>query len=104
MRSSWLVPAVLCGLLLTGCPASVPSGPATVYACEGGVQLQVRFVRNAAWVTMPDGSTIELPQRPSGSGFWYGTPRHALRGKGREAQWTVGRAMPLQCLALSAPA
>lgn len=103
MRPCLLVPAALCGLLLTGCPASAPGGPATVYACEGGVQLHVRFARDAAWVGMPDGSTIELPQQPSASGFWYGTPRHALRGKGRTAQWTVGRAMPLQCLALSAP-
>lgn len=104
MRVPSSVLPMLCGLLLlAGCPSRLPTGPATVYACEGGVQLQARFGRDAAWVLLPDGSTAELPQRPSGSGFWYGNAHQELRGKGREAQWTVGRAAPLACLALDGP-
>ena len=31
------------------------------------------------------------------SGIWYSTPQYELRGKGDEAEWTVGRRVPTRC-------
>lgn len=101
MRRASMFLSALCSLaLLAGCPAGEPLAPVTTYACEAGVQLQVRFQRNEARVTLPDGAVLALAQQVSGSGFWYGDGRYALRGKGRVAQWTVGRAAPMECLAV----
>ncbi|KQP14262.1 MliC family protein [Pseudorhodoferax sp. Leaf267] len=99
-RASMFLPALAGLALLAGCTAGEPPAPATPYACEAGVQLQVRFQRREALVTLPDGGVLALAQQVSGSGFWYGDGRYTLRGKGREAQWTVGAAAPIACLAV----
>lgn len=95
---AWMAlgPAVL--LALAAC--APVRAPAVGYACEGGVRMEVRFARELALVTLPDGHTVALAQQPSGSGFRYAGEGHALHGKGREAQWTVGEAAPLACLVI----
>lgn len=97
-RASMFLSALGGLALLAGCPAGEPPAPVTPYACEAGVPLQVRFQRSEALVTLPDGSVLALPEQVSGSGFRYGNGRYELRGKGRAAQWTVGRAAPIDCL------
>ena len=50
-------------------------------------------------VSVNGAAPLLLPQAPAGSGFLYETPRHSLRGKGTEAMWTVGRKVPVRCVA-----
>lgn len=69
------------------------------YQCEDGSRLSVRFEHETAIVTLPDGQTVRLPQQIAASGFSYASARHALRGKGDEAQWTIGRRTPIMCRA-----
>jgi membrane-bound inhibitor of C-type lysozyme len=70
------------------------------YVCEDGTRFLVRFVDQTAVVTLADGTKVTLPQQLSGSGFWYSSGRFELRGKGRDATWTVGRKMPVNCSAV----
>lgn len=91
-------------LLLAACaapPRSTHEAPSihgpVVYSCEDGLTLRVRFTREAAHVTLPSGEEVNLPQQPAASGISYGTPQQALRGKGEEATWTVGRRAPVAC-------
>lgn len=96
MRPLFLLPA----LLLTACATPMSSQPEPVdFSCADGTTLRVVFVDETARVSLPGGEQLVLPQQVSGSGFRYGTPRHELRGKGDEIQWTVGRRVPLSCRA-----
>ena len=67
------------------------------YSCERGSDLTVIFDGDEARILNPDGSAIVLPARPSGSGFWYESPTHSLRGQGTEATYTIGRMAPIRC-------
>ncbi|WP_326536372.1 MliC family protein [Pseudorhodoferax sp.] len=85
-------------VLLCGCAPL--RAPPVAYACEGGMRIELRFEREQALATLADGYQVRLQQQPSGSGFWYAGEGHVLRGKGREAQWTVGQAAPVACLVI----
>lgn len=77
-------------------------GPSSAaYACDDGTRLDVTFDPQAdtAAVSVDGAPPLLLPQAPAGSGFLYETPRHSLRGKGTEATWTVGRKVPVRCVA-----
>lgn len=92
-----LAPAA-CALLLVACATSdLPPVAPVVYACEDGTTLTVRFVQDAAYVSTGNGDEITLPQQRAASGIWYSTPQHELRGKGDDAEWTVGRRVPVKC-------
>src|SRR3954466_6332595 len=80
-------------------PATPPYADLASYDCADGTTLRVRFGREGAHVTLADDSVLILPQQVSGSGFWYATPQHELRGKGAEATWTAAAQAPLQCSA-----
>jgi membrane-bound inhibitor of C-type lysozyme len=89
---------------LAGCatsPAADSSAASSerrvTYACEGGPDLTVVYAENVARVVQPDGSTVDLPQQVTGSGFSYGTPMQSIRGKGTELTYTIGRMVPRQC-------
>ncbi len=60
----------------------------------------MRFIpeRNVA-VLLRNGDAVELPQRPSGSGFVYSNGPNTIRGKGRELKVEIGRMVPIQCQA-----
>lgn len=93
-----LVILLASALLATACAAPAPEAPAPVtFACADGTTLRVTFAGETARVTLPGGEELVLPRQPSGSGFRYATPRHELRGKGDEVQWTVGRRVPVSC-------
>ncbi|THV25505.1 MliC family protein [Peteryoungia ipomoeae] len=68
-----------------------------LYGCDDGNNLRVRFDSKEAVVVLPQGEAVTLPQRPSGSGFWYSNGRHEMRGKGDEMQFAVGRRVPVSC-------
>lgn len=92
--------------LIAGCAyQSAPDDPGATkplkvrYACSGGEGLAVEFSvdRASVRVVPVNGTAIVLPSQPAGSGFRYADARHALRGKGAEATWTIGRRAPLRC-------
>lgn len=90
----------LVSLGLGACATAAPGGDRRVtYACDRGPGLTVVYTEGAARIEGADGQAIVLPQRPSGSGFWYETPTHSLRGKGDEVTYTVGRMVPMTCKA-----
>lgn len=100
--------ALLIPLLLAACtfpPRSTHEAASihepVVYSCdEGRMTLRVRFTHDAAYVTLPSGEEVVLPQQPAASGMAYGTPQNELRGKGDEATWTTGRRVPIACRVL----
>lgn len=75
------------------------------YVCDDDTRLDVRFINgptledSRAIVSTGEGDPLSLPQQMAASGIWYATPRHELRGKGREATWTVGRRTAAHCQA-----
>lgn len=90
--------------------ASEPSKDAhsiytTTYVCDDGARLDVRFINgptledSRAVVSAGKGAPLVLPQKVAASGIWYATPRHELRGKGRDATWTADRRAAVQCRA-----
>jgi membrane-bound inhibitor of C-type lysozyme len=72
--------------------------PHATYRCEDGSHFFVRFSGDAAEVTLSNGTKLSLPQQRAASGIWYSSGRYDLRGKGREAIWTVGRKVPVKCV------
>jgi membrane-bound inhibitor of C-type lysozyme len=71
------------------------------YQCGHGAGFVARFAPDGASVTvvLPDQTEITLPAQPVGSGFRYADAMHELRGKGGEALWTIGRRVPVRCVA-----
>ena len=98
-RLAWLLAGGAMALL-AGCMPRATAAPTVVYQCEDVLRLSVQFDPDKARVTLPDGTVLSLPQQPAASGFWYSSGLHELRGKGDEAQWTVGRRVPMACRAL----
>jgi membrane-bound inhibitor of C-type lysozyme len=114
-------------LALTACSAirSTPSNNAqtddieVIYQCERGSVLNVTFAErgyttihggkhykkryhekpSVAIVHFGDNQTVTLTQEVSGSGFSYSNGQYALRGKGNEAIWTIGRMADEHCVA-----
>jgi membrane-bound inhibitor of C-type lysozyme len=68
------------------------------YACNYGPDLTITYAGSDARIQSEDGM-VTLPQRPSGSGFWYESATHSLRGKGREITYLDRQMAPKQCLA-----
>ena len=50
-------------------------------------------------VLVLDGTTHELQQQVSGSGFWYSNGKYTVRGKGDSLWLEIGRMMPIDCQA-----
>jgi membrane-bound inhibitor of C-type lysozyme len=84
---------------LTFVQPAFAADPRATYRCEDGSHFFVRFSGETAFVTLRDGTTLSLPQQRAASGIWYSSGRYDLRGKGRQATWTVGRRVPVSCVA-----
>jgi len=90
-------------LALPGCmmerPTPMPTPERRVtYSCDRGPGLTVVYERRAARIVTPgDDRGILLPQKRSGSGFFYQSATHSIRGKGDEITYTVGRMVPMTC-------
>jgi membrane-bound inhibitor of C-type lysozyme len=94
--------AMLC--TMGACSTSPSQTTDTVrYQCDRGTQLSVLYKQDQdmAVIQLEDGTSIELPASPAASGFLYTNGRYALRGKGNEAQWSIGRMAAETCLAIS---
>jgi predicted small lipoprotein YifL len=70
-----------------------PDGP-IAYRCSDGTQLMVDLQDNQARVAIIGGPSMVLP---NAGAAYYSNGRYGFRGGGRNAQWEVGRAAPLQC-------
>ena len=101
-------PLLLLALFVTGCAAPAPvtdlsSATRVEFVCTDGTRLETRFDAARETVTVRwDGGSVTLPQEPAASGMSYRSPHYALRGKGEEILWTVGRAAPRTCRTLGA--
>lgn len=78
------------------------------YQCDRGTYLSVLFNQDKikpdqdmAVVQLEDGTSTELPASRAASGFLYTNGRYALRGKGNEAQWSIGRMAAETCQVIS---
>lgn len=99
MRTFALISTVTL-LALSACasppPPLPPNGP-IIYSCADGTQLQVTFVGDEARVAIVGGPSMSLPNAGSPDSPYYSNGRYALRGRGAQANWEVGRAAPTAC-------
>src|SRR3546814_16116494 len=77
--------------ILSGCGSAATKIPQAFYTCDDGTRFSVSFPENEALVTLSNQQTVTLPQQRAASGFWYSSGRYELRGKGKQATWTVGQ-------------
>ena len=97
MKAAYLMVA---SAALAGCTtiAGDASERRVVYACNYGPNLTVTYSRSGALVESADG-TVVLRLRSSGSGFWYESATHSLRGSGDEITYVDRQMAPRQCRA-----
>lgn len=78
-----------------------PARTTARYRCDDGTDFTVVFDNRARVATLDfgKGESVRLPSERPASGIWYRNPRYELRGKGRSAMLTRGRAMPVDCVA-----
>lgn len=81
-----------------------PSTKNVKYTCSRGTQLSVHFTKNTdktdkniAIINSFSEQAIILPNKTVASGFLYSNGKYSLRGKGKQATWTVGRMASFQC-------
>lgn len=98
-------------ILLAACAASACSSvpeaaePAAsvrevAFDCADHAPVTVRFhTAEDSAVLLRNGESIELPQRPSASGFIYSNGPNTIRGKGDDLTVEIGRMVPIQCTA-----
>ena len=97
MKAAILIAA---SAVLAGCStiAGQPSERRVTYACNYGANLTVVYGRSFARIESADGA-VTLSQRPSGTGFWYESATHSLRGSGNEISYKDRQMAPRQCRA-----
>lgn len=94
---------LLTAALTAGCMSMDDGGGAmerrVSYSCDRGPGVMVVYTGDSARIESADGQSVTLTQRPAGSGFWYESATHSIRGKGDEITYTVGRMAPMTCTA-----
>ena len=91
--------------LVIGCQSadySAMSTPQTrvQFQCVNGEAVEMRFFpQQGVGVLVRAGTTLELQQQPSGSGFIYSNGPTIVRGKGSELTLEVGGMAPVHCQA-----
>lgn len=68
------------------------------YVCNYGPKLTVVYAPSVARIESADGM-VTLQQRRSGSGFWYESGSHSLRGSGNEITYVDRQMAPRKCRA-----
>lgn len=100
MISKFLPLGILAAIALSGCGTGASKIPQAHYTCTDGSEFWASFPQGEALITFQGKEPLVLPQQRSGSGFWYSSGRYELRGKGKQATWTVGRRVPTTCNAV----
>jgi membrane-bound inhibitor of C-type lysozyme len=74
------------------------------YTCNRNIELSVTFTapnsendKKIAMINSFGKEAIILPNVAVASGFLYSNGKYSLRGKGKQASWTVGRMTPYRC-------
>ena len=91
---------IVAAVLLAGC-ATIQNDPTerrVEYVCNYGPKLTVVYAPSVARIESADG-VVTLSQRPSGSGFWYESGTHSLRGSGDEITYIDRQMAPKICRA-----
>lgn len=71
-----------------------------VFECSRGTTISVRFYEHQELALLTyQNQIIELPQVPTASGFLYTNMKTSIRGKGNDLTLTIGRMIPLMCVA-----
>ncbi|NIJ18747.1 hypothetical protein FHS95_000416 [Sphingomonas naasensis] len=69
-------------------------------ACDRAPGIIVVYAGDSARIVTPaSDAEVVLPRKPTASGFWYESPTHSIRGKGKQITYTVGRMIPMTCTA-----
>lgn len=94
-----LFTAAMC---LPGCSGFTKQEPRAIqkvmYDCVQGEPVLVRFYTGKGRaVLIYDAQVIELPQEPTGSGFYYTNGKIGIRGKGDKLLLEIGRMAPIKC-------
>lgn len=69
------------------------------YACNYGPNLTVTYAQATARIESAEG-TVTLKQRPAGSGFWFESVTHSLRGSGDDITYIDRQMAPRLCHAI----
>lgn len=94
--SGRLFPSI--GLLaLAACATTGEPARTVSYRCDRGPALTIEYKGDTARIISADGRGVTMPQRETGSGFWYQSATHSIRGKGDELTYTIGRMAPMNC-------
>ena len=99
MRTLLLVAAFLASGCMSMDDDSAAAEQRITYSCDRGPGVTVVYAGETARIESADGQSVTLSRRKSGSGFWYESPTHTIRGDDREILYTVGRATPMMCRA-----
>ncbi|MFT7006593.1 MAG: membrane-bound inhibitor of C-type lysozyme [Cocleimonas sp.] len=74
------------------------------YTCNRDTLLSVTFStpnsgndKKIAIINSFGNQAIILPNKVAASGFLYSNGKYSLRGKGKQATWTIGRMAPFRC-------
>jgi membrane-bound inhibitor of C-type lysozyme len=68
------------------------------FICTDGQLLSVHIIHNKSTaILVQNGKSIELQQKPTGSGFMYSSGANSIRGKGNNLTVEIGRETPLHC-------
>lgn len=81
--------------------STLPKVNVVRYRCEPQQNVTVTyFVDQERAQLERAGSTVELKQQPSGSGFIYSNGPNTIRGKGDDLTLEIGRMAAIQCKAI----
>lgn len=86
----------------SGAQTAADAGADTVeYSCRGQQNIKVTYYANEGKAVLHrHGSSIELQQQRTGSGFAYSNGPNTIRGKGKELRLEIGRMVPIICQAV----
>ena len=86
-------------LLLAACVTTDEPVRTVSYSCDRGPALTIEYKGDTARIISADGRGVIMQQQETGSGFWYQSATHSIRGKGEELSYTIGRMAPMACRA-----
>ncbi len=102
--SPYITAGLVCCFTLfvtTACATKAVSPSPVEYECSRGSMISADFSTDGKYVNISTGDieNLQLPAMPSASGFTYSNGRYELRGKGKEATWSIGRMAAEDCIA-----
>ncbi|MDR1709045.1 MAG: MliC family protein [Candidatus Accumulibacter sp.] len=97
------IPVLFAALALAACahPGKNPAPGGmnrVLYRCDNGERVEMHYFPERETATLiRNGRSLELRQRPAGSGVIYSNGPNTVRGKGREIMLELARMAPITC-------